>query len=94
MPSVDVLRLRRVAFEVGISVAVVVVSLLLGLLIVVLAGYSAGDTIKAFWEGSFVGAQSIDTTLETMIPLLLSGLAWIVAFRAGRMNVLNAIATD
>jgi simple sugar transport system permease protein len=81
------LRLRRIAIDVGTSLAVVVVSLLLGILIVTAAGYSPGDTINAFWNGAFVGSLSIDGTLETTIPLVLSGLAWIVAFRAGRINV-------
>lgn len=83
----DPIRLRRTTVEIGTSLAVVVVSLLLGILIVTLAGYSPGKTISAFWQGAFVGSLSIDTTLETMIPLVLAGLAWVVAFRAGRINV-------
>ena len=84
---IDPLRLRLGAIETATSLAVVVVSLLLGLLLVTVAGYSPGDTIKAFWNGAFVGSLSLDTMLETAVPLLLAALAWIVAFRAGRINV-------
>jgi simple sugar transport system permease protein len=81
------LRLRSGAVETATSLAVVVVSLLVGLVIVAAAGHSPSATISAFWDGAFVGAQSIDGTLETMVPLVLSGLGWIIAFRAGRINV-------
>jgi len=87
MARIDPVRLRRGALDVATSVAVVALSLLLGLLIVIAAGYPAGATISAFWNGAFVGSLSLDQTLETTIPLVLAGLAWIVAFRAGRINV-------
>jgi ABC-type uncharacterized transport system permease subunit len=87
MTRVDVQRLRQGGLGLLLSVAVIAVVLVIGLIIVVAAGYSASATISAFWDGSFVGSQSIDATLETVIPLVLGGLAWIVAFRAGRINV-------
>lgn len=80
-------RLRNTSVSLGSSLLVTVVSLLVGMVIVALAGYPVGSTLSALWNGAFVGSQSIDGTLETMIPLVLAGLAWIVAFRAGRINV-------
>jgi len=80
-------RVRAIGVSVGSSLLVVAISLLVGMLIVALAGYSVSSTLSALWNGAFVGSQSIDATLETMIPLVLAGLAWIVAFRAGRINV-------
>lgn len=73
--------------QLGASLAVTVAALLIGLVIVAAAGYPAGATIRSLWEGAFVGSQSLDGTLETMVPLVLAGLGWIVAFRAGRINV-------
>lgn len=87
MTRVDSQRLRQGAVGLLMSLAVIAVVLALGLIIVVAAGYSASATISAFWQGSFVGSQSLDATFETLIPLVLAGLAWIVAFRAGRINV-------
>jgi ABC-type uncharacterized transport system permease subunit len=69
------------------STAVAVAALLIGLVVIVAAGYPAGATIRALWDGSFVGSQSLDGTLETMVPLVLAALGWIVAFGAGRINV-------
>ncbi len=87
MSFVDTQRLRQGLLGLLTSLAVIAVALIIGLIIVVAAGYSASAMISAVWNGAFVGSQSIDGTLETMIPLVLSGLAWIVAFRAGRINV-------
>jgi simple sugar transport system permease protein len=84
---IEVRRIRQGLVGLSTSLAVIAVALVIGLIIVVAAGYSASATISALWNGAFVGSQSIDGTLETMIPLVLSGLAWIVAFRAGRINV-------
>jgi simple sugar transport system permease protein len=73
--------------EPAASVAVAILALLIGLVVVTAAGYPAGATVRALWDGAFVGSQSLDGTLETMVPLVLSALGWIVAFRAGRINV-------
>ena len=80
-------RWRSTVVDTASSLTVVAVSLSILIIIVVAAGYSPSATISAFWSGAFVGQQSIDSTLETMIPLVLSGLGWILAFRAGRINV-------
>jgi ABC-type uncharacterized transport system permease subunit len=80
-------RLLDPLIKLGVSLAVVAAALLIGLVIVAAAGYPAGATIRSLWDGAFVGSQSLDGTLETMVPLVLAGLGWIVAFRAGRINV-------
>jgi ABC-type uncharacterized transport system permease subunit len=83
------MRSRRLdpLLQLGASVGVVVVALLIGLVIVAATGFPAGGTIHSLWTGAFVGSQSIDATLETTVPLVLAALGWIVAFRAGRINV-------
>ncbi len=73
--------------ELAASVGVVFAALLIGLVIVVAAGHPAAATGRSLWDGAFVGSQSLDGTLETMVPLVLASLGWIVAFRAGRINV-------
>ncbi len=83
----DPARRREAVVGVASSLAVIVVALSVGTAIITIAGYSPGDTFSAMWHGAFVGEQSIDGTLETMVPLVLAGLAWIVALRARRINV-------
>jgi simple sugar transport system permease protein len=84
---VSAARLKHAGAELSASLAVLAVSLLAGFIIIAAAGYPPGKTISALWNGAFVGSQSIDATLQTMIPLVLAALGWIIAFRAGRINV-------
>jgi simple sugar transport system permease protein len=81
------IRWKHVASELSASLVVILIALIIGLGVVVAAGYAPGPTISALWDGAFVGSQSIGGTLEATIPLALVGLGWIVAFRAGRINV-------
>ena len=75
-------------------------SLLVGAVIIVITDIDAlktGDFGKAFstvfaaywnlFEGSFWGLRSISNTITASTPLLLSGLAVSVAFKAGLFNI-------
>ena len=75
-------------------------SLLVGAIIIVVTDIDAlksGDFGKAFstvftaykslFEGSFWGLRSISNTITGTTPLLLSGLAVSVAFKAGLFNI-------
>jgi simple sugar transport system permease protein len=75
-------------------------SLLVGAIIIVITdidALKAGDFGKAFstvftaykslFEGSFWGLRSISNTITGTTPLLLSGLAVSVAFKAGLFNI-------
>ena len=75
-------------------------SLLVGAIIIVITDIDAlksGDFGKAFstvftaymslFEGSFWGLRSISNTITGTTPLLLSGLAVSVAFKAGLFNI-------
>ncbi len=77
-----------------------VASLLVGAIIIVITdvdALKAGDFGKAFstvlsaykalFQGSFWGLRSISNTITGMTPLLLSGLAVSVAFKAGLFNI-------
>jgi len=77
-----------------------VASLLVGAVIIVITDIDAlksGDFGKAFstvlaayknlFEGSFWGLRSISNTITATTPLLLSGLAVSVAFKAGLFNI-------
>lgn len=87
MPRLNRERLRGALSGTLSSLSVIAVAMAIGLIVVIACGYSPSATISAVWRGAFVGSVSLDGTVESMIPLVLAGLAWIVAFRAGRINV-------
>ena len=66
---------------------VVAVSLLISLIFMVAYGVSPGRGISAFVSGAFGTELNLAGTLSKMIPLTLVALAWIVAFRGGRIQV-------
>ncbi len=66
--------------------AVVLVAIVLALLL--LGGYPAGASLAALWDGSFGSWYAITSgTLVRAIPLMLTGCAVAVAFRAGVFNI-------
>src|SRR5262245_27688224 len=69
------------------SAGIVLVAIAASLAVIAVAGQSPGDAATAMWQGAFGGKEEIAGTLKKMIPLTLIALAWIVAFRAGRINI-------
>jgi ABC-type uncharacterized transport system permease subunit len=69
------------------SLAVAVAALLVSLIVVALTGNSAVETAQAFWDGAFGGTDAIAATASVMIPLILVGLAWIIASSARQLNL-------
>lgn len=55
--------------------------------IVALAGHSVVDTATAFYEGSFGLEGAGEATLKVAVPLVLIGIAWIVAISANQINL-------
>ena len=67
----------------GIGLALLVVSAALAL-----GGYDVGRALTAIWQGALGSEQAIASiTLKRSVPLLLSGLAVALAFRAGIWNI-------
>jgi simple sugar transport system permease protein len=73
--------------EVLLMVFVVVVALAIALIFIAAYGVSPGRAISAFVQGAFGSQFTLAGTLAKMIPLSLVALGWIVAFRAGRIQV-------
>ncbi len=66
--------------------AVAVVVILAGILVI--DGYDAGAALGAVWRGAFGSWYALTSaTLVRATPLILSGLAVGLAFRAGVMNI-------
>lgn len=65
----------------------VVMALIVGAVFMLFAGQ---NPIEAYWmmfEGGFVGTENILNTLQRATPLILTGLATLVAFGTGTFNI-------
>ena len=69
------------------SIAAVIVALLLGALVIRISGSDPVEAYRALYEGAFQGRRSIGDTLIYTAPLLLGGLAFAIAARAGMFNI-------
>ncbi|MDT8368433.1 MAG: ABC transporter permease [Longimicrobiales bacterium] len=68
---------------VGVGLALAITSLALAL-----GGYDVSAALAALWRGAFGSEQAIASfTLKRSVPLLLTGLAVALAFRAGIWNI-------
>lgn len=80
-------RLVEDGFEVGLMVLVAVVALVIGIAIIAGYGVSPSRGVSAFISGAFGTQINLASTISKMVPLSLVALAWIVAFRAGRLHI-------
>lgn len=69
------------------SVLVAAAAFAIMLALIAVIGYSPADTASAFVDGAFGGATEVSATITVMIPLVLLGLAWIVASSARQINL-------
>ena len=65
----------------------IVIALALGCVLVFLIGESPGEMMKYLWWGAFGTMGNTLITLRWATPLILSGLAVTVAYRAGLFNM-------
>ncbi|NUM65629.1 ABC transporter permease [candidate division KSB1 bacterium] len=63
------------------------VATLLAALLLLVSGYQTGLALRALLEGAFGSAYALSETLVKSIPLLLTGAAVALAFRAGVWNI-------
>lgn len=80
-------RLRERSLALGVSVASVVLVAALAAILVSASGVSPSSAASTFWQGSFGTVSNLGQTLTRAVPLTLVALAWIVSFRAGRIQV-------
>jgi simple sugar transport system permease protein len=69
------------------SAIAVLVALIAGALVVLLTGDNPWTAYKALFEGAFVGRRQIAETLVAATPLIIGGLAFAFASRAGMFNI-------
>jgi simple sugar transport system permease protein len=69
------------------SVAAVAVALIVGFLIIAISGDDPIEAYRALFNGAFGDKRGIGETLVLSVPLMLAGLAFAVAYRAGMFNI-------
>lgn len=65
----------------------ILVSLAIGALILLLAGYDVGKAFASLWLGTFRNLFSITSTINRSSPLIFVGLAVAFAFRGSVFNI-------
>ena len=88
-PGIDGVKRGRTNVRIPLAVAASLAALVAFMFVVLsLAGYSPLHAVLALWGGSVGSWYSISSaTLVRAIPLMLTGCAVAVAFRAGAFNV-------
>jgi simple sugar transport system permease protein len=59
----------------------------IGGVLLVLAGYDVSTAFKALWDASFKNLRSFTVTINRSSPIIFTGLAIAIAFRANAMNM-------
>lgn len=65
----------------------IVAGLLASVALIMIAGADVADGLGALWQGAFGDAEAIGQSLVAAIPLVFTGLATVIAFRAGIWNI-------
>lgn len=73
--------------ELAVSAGAVVLALLVGAVLLAVAGYDVRDAYYNLYDGAFGSVYSIADTLLNAIPLMFAGLAIAFAFRGGLFNI-------
>lgn len=80
--------MRRAATRAGTALTIVALTLGFLALLLAAAGYRQGPALAALWHGSLGSWYSFTSvTLVRATPLLIGGLATVIAFRAGVVNI-------
>jgi ABC-type uncharacterized transport system permease subunit len=81
-------RMRPILWPVATGTALIVLLALSLTLVFLLAGFPVGGAFASLWSGSFGSGYAIGSaTLVRATPLILTGLAVTLAFRAGIWNI-------
>lgn len=77
---------ERLKFLIRPAIAIII-SLAIGALILLVAGYDVGKAFLAIWNASFRNLRTITTTFNKSSPLLYVGLAVAISFRGNVFNI-------
>ena len=71
----------------AVSLLAVVLALAASLVVIALTGAPVGKAAAAMWDGVFGSPAQFGATLTKFVPLVLAAVGWVIASRAGRLNV-------
>ncbi|SFL13241.1 ABC transporter permease [Halanaerobium salsuginis] len=80
-------KLKSVMTELGLSLLSIIIALLVGTLFIFLTNKSPLDAYSALYIGAFGNFSAIANTLWRSTPLILTGLAVALPYRAGLFNI-------
>lgn len=80
-------RLGPAARALTASAGALAVALLVGAILIVIAGANPWRAYLAVIDGAFGTAYAVGVSLQKTTPLVLTGLSVLVAFRAGMLNI-------
>ncbi len=80
-------RLRALAGAAAEPLAAVALALVVGAVLVLVAGFSPLDAYEALLQGSVGSSPALAQTLTTAIPVVIVGVGVAVAFRVGLLNL-------
>lgn len=69
------------------SMIPIVAALIIGYLIIFISGYNANDAYSSLLKGSLSSSRQVMNTLFTATPLIFTGLATAISFKAGLYNM-------
>ncbi len=77
----------RIASGLGSALIAVGIGIGISLILALATGASPLATLKALWVGSVGSPDSLAVTINNAVPLILTGMAVLVAFRTGLFNI-------
>ena len=80
-------RLKEILVDLGFSLASIVIALLVGSIFILLAGRSPIVAYGALYEGALGGTRQILSTFWRSTPLIFTGFALAIPFKAGLFNI-------
>lgn len=80
-------NLKSLMSNIGISVLSIVVALIFGVFFILLTEESPATAYQALYFGAFGNFRNILNTLWRSTPLILTGLAFALPYRAGLINI-------
>jgi general nucleoside transport system permease protein len=70
-----------------LRVAAIVLAVGLGAVVLVATGFPVAESYRAMWSGAFGSSDALAGTLAASTPLILTGLAVVLAARMSRWNI-------
>ncbi|MFN2364555.1 MAG: ABC transporter permease [Halarsenatibacteraceae bacterium] len=80
-------KFKSIAANLGISIFSIIIALIVGSFFILLTESSPLDAYSALYQGAFGNFRNILNTLWRSTPLILTGLAVALPFKAGLFNI-------